>query len=253
LKQICFLVSLPRAGNTVLASVLNQNKKIGCTANSIVFELLHRINETKNNGMFTNFPDHGSINNVSKKIIENYYEDWKHEIIIDRSPATTPKNLEYYSYQNHKFIFLKRNLIEIVKSFVNLALKNDNKKPIEEIYQDILNPNSILQRGILAVTNGMKTIQKEKYIVIDYNDFVRDPKKEINNIYKFLNIESFEHNFKNLDQFSINGIQYNDNIFDSFKNIHTINTQSITKIKYSIELPQYVIDFCRNLENEVIL
>jgi len=249
LKEICFLVSLPRAGNTVLASILNQNKKIGCTANSIVFELLHKINETKNNGIFINFPDHISLNNVSKKIIQNYYEDWEQEIIIDRSPATTPKNLEYYAYENHKFIFLKRNLIEVVKSFVNLALKNNNKKPIEEIYQAIMHPNSILHRGILAVSNGMKSIQKEKYIVIDYNNFVKDPKKEITNIYNFLNIESFKHNFENLDQFSINGLQYNDSIFDSLRNIHTINTQSITKTEYHIELPQYIIDFCRNNEN----
>lgn len=253
MKQIYFLVSLPRSGNTVLASILNQNKKIGCTANSIVFELLHRVNETKNTEAFFNFPDQKSIQNVSKEIINNYYEDWKQEIIIDRSPATTPKNLEYYDYYNHKFIFLKRNLLEIVKSFVNLHLKNNSKKPIEEICQEILNSNSILQRGILAISNGIKFIQKEKYIVIDYNDFVRDPKKEIDNIYKFINIESFEHNFKNLDQFSINNIKYNDNIFDSYRDIHKINTESIVKSNYNIELPTYVIDFCRNLENEIIV
>lgn len=253
MKQIHFLVSLPRSGNTVLASLLNQNKKIGCTANSIVFELLHRVNETKNNEVFSNFPDHKSIQNVSKKIINNYYQEWEQEVIIDRSPATTPKNLEYYDYHNYKFIFLKRNLIEIVKSFVNLALKNDSEKPIEEIYQEILNPNSILQKGVLAVANGIKTIQKEKYIIIDYNDFVRDPKKEINTIYKFLNIESFIHNFKNFDQFSINNVKYNDNIFNSYRDIHKINTESIVKSNYNIELSPYMIDFCRNLENEIII
>ena len=107
-------MSLPRSGNTVLASILNQNKKIGCTPNSIVFELLHNINEAKKAKVFMNFPDHGSVQNVSKKIIQNYYQDWKQDIIIDRSPATTPKNLEYYDYQNYKYIFLKRLLSNIV-------------------------------------------------------------------------------------------------------------------------------------------
>ena len=253
MKQIFFLVSLPRSGNTVLASILNQNKKIGCTPNSIVFELLHNINEAKKTKVFMNFPDHNSVQNVSKKIIQNYYQDWKQDIIIDRSPATTPKNLEYYDYQNYKYIFLKRNLVEIVKSFIYLSLKNNTEKSIEKVYQEITDPNTMLLRSLLALTNGLKQIDKEKYILIDYNDFVKSPKDVIKKIYKFLNIEAFNHNFENIDQFSINGMKYDDSILGSYRNIHEINTESIIKRSYNIELPQHIIDFCRNYENLIIV
>jgi len=253
LKQICFLVSLPRSGNTVIGSILNQNKNIVCTANSIVFELLHRINQTKNTDMFMNFPDYESIHNVSKKIINNYYQDWKQKIIIDRSPATTPKNFEYYDYQNYKFIFLKRDLIEIVKSFINLSMQNKDQRPIKEIYEDIMNPNNILLNSVLAVSNGMKILNKKNYILLDYENFINDPKKEINKIYTFLNLKSFNHKFKNFNQFSVNGLKYDDNIFNYFKNLHKINTKSITKNSYNIELPSFIIDFCRNFETELII
>ena len=246
-------MSLPRSGNTVLASILNQNKKIGCTPNSIVFELLHNINEAKKAKVFMNFPDHGSVQNVSKKIIQNYYQDWKQDIIIDRSPATTPKNLEYYDYQNYKYIFLKRSLVEIVKSFIDLSLRNNTEKSIEKVYQEINDPNTMLLRSLLALTNGLKSIDKEKYILIDYNDFVKSPKDVIKKIYKFLNIEPFNHNFENIDQFSINGMKYDDSILGSYKNIHKINTESITKRSYNIELPQHIIDFCRNYENLIVV
>jgi len=253
LKQICFLVSLPRSGNTVIGSILNQNRNIACTANSVVFEILHRINETKNTDLFMNFPDHKSIHNISKKVINNYYQDWEQETIIDRSPATTPKNLEYYDYHNYKFIFLKRNLIEIIKSFINLSIQNKDQRPIEEIYESIINSNSILLRSILAISNGIKTLNRKNYIVLEYENFINNSKKEVNRIYTFLNLKPFKHRFKNLDQFSVNGLKYDDNIFNTYKNLHKINTKSIMKNDYYIELPSYIIDFCRNFENEIII
>ena len=41
MKNIFFLSGLPRAGNTLLSSILNQNKNIACTANSILPNILY--------------------------------------------------------------------------------------------------------------------------------------------------------------------------------------------------------------------
>ena len=38
--ELFFLVALPRSGNTLLASLLNQNPDIACTANSLTLEIL---------------------------------------------------------------------------------------------------------------------------------------------------------------------------------------------------------------------
>ena len=69
---------------------------------------------------------------------------------------------------------------------------------------------------------------------------------------EILNIESFNHNFENIDQFSVNGMKYDDSILGFYNNIHRINTESVTKRSYNIELPQHIIDFCRNYENLII-
>ena len=39
-KKLFFLVALPRSGNTLFASIINQNPNIVCTANSITLEIM---------------------------------------------------------------------------------------------------------------------------------------------------------------------------------------------------------------------
>ena len=39
-KKIFFLAGLPRAGNTILTSILNQNPDVCCTPNSITLEII---------------------------------------------------------------------------------------------------------------------------------------------------------------------------------------------------------------------
>ena len=39
-KQLFFLVAMPRSGNTLFASVMNQNPDIAATPNSITLEIM---------------------------------------------------------------------------------------------------------------------------------------------------------------------------------------------------------------------
>ena len=48
MKQMFFLHGLPRAGNTLLGSILNQNSKIAVTANSICADMLGELYTLKN-------------------------------------------------------------------------------------------------------------------------------------------------------------------------------------------------------------
>ena len=40
IKKLFFLVAMPRSGNTLLASIMNQNPDVVCTANSITLEIM---------------------------------------------------------------------------------------------------------------------------------------------------------------------------------------------------------------------
>ena len=55
--NINFLVGMPRAGNTILSSILNQNPNVKMSAHSILPTLLDSILQIKNHERFLNFPD----------------------------------------------------------------------------------------------------------------------------------------------------------------------------------------------------
>ena len=53
-KKIYFLAGFPRAGNTLLTSILNQNPDICCTPNSITLEIYKDVWNLKQTDVFLN-------------------------------------------------------------------------------------------------------------------------------------------------------------------------------------------------------
>ena len=72
-KKIFFLLALPRSGNTMFASLMNQNPDIGVTANSITLEIMKDIFLLKETDVFENYPDHKSLDNVLNKYTLNFH------------------------------------------------------------------------------------------------------------------------------------------------------------------------------------
>ena len=128
IKKVFFLVGLPRAGNTLLSSILNQNSDIAVTANSITADILYNLFILKDITTFKNFPDHKSFNNIAYHVFDLYYKDWKQKYIIDRSSWGTRENLRILkeTHKDIKIIVLIRDLIEVLASFILWSDKNPN-------------------------------------------------------------------------------------------------------------------------------
>jgi hypothetical protein len=120
MKQMYFLHGLPRAGNTLLGSLLNQNPKIALTANSPCADMLGDLYMLKYTDIFKNFQDHKSFDSVTKSLFQNYYKDWSADHIIDRAPWGVPINLKNLKLieKDIKIIILVRDVPEILASFI---------------------------------------------------------------------------------------------------------------------------------------
>ena len=128
-KQINFLVGLPRAGNTIFSSILNQNPKVAVTANSITNEIAKELIKLTRGEVFANFPYQEPFENVCKSVIPSYYKDWKEDYILDRGPWGYPSNLKYlkkYFDGELKFIVLVRDVLEVLQSFLKHSKENKN-------------------------------------------------------------------------------------------------------------------------------
>jgi len=246
-KQLFFLMGMPRSGNTLFASIMNQNKELVVTANSITLEIMKDLFLLKETDVFQNYPDHQSLDNVLDCVYDVFYKDWPQQYIIDRGPVMTNGNFELM--QKHfkrpfKCIVLLRDVMDVLASYMKWYTENPdsfvnrfNLKNDEEKLSKIMNAQGGVAKELIAIQNSFN--YKEQCYYLKYDDLVADPERCIKEVYKFLNIPYFQHKFFDLDQININGLGYNDRIMG--KNMHTIRNEIKKEYNPYIEkIPQRI-------------
>lgn len=224
-KKIYYLAGLPRTGNTLLGSILNQNPKVKVSPNSLLGSITYSMFLLKQNSIFKNFPDHKTLDNLIKKIFEHYYDNTKAEIIFERSCWGTVANLKLlkdYFEPNPKFLLLNRPIVEIIASFIKVQKKGNQQDAVNTLMNS---NNGKLIQDIRSARNIVKT--KQNYLMIEYDDLVNKTKESIDKIYKHFNLPKFKHDFLNLKQYNFNDAKYNDDVLDF--DLHTIRTDKIEK------------------------
>jgi len=191
-RKLLFLIALPRSGNTLFTSIINQNPEIACTANSVTLEIMKNLFLVKTTDTFKNFPDYKSLDNVLDNVYNLYYKDWPQRIIIDRGPALTSANpgnfelMQRHFKPGFKCIVLLRDLMEVFASYMKWYTENPDSFVNKFGFSD--------EEKLLALMNKNGAIVKEI--------------RSIQNAYNYPNMCHF--------------IKYNDTVVG--KNMHTIRT-----------------------------
>ena len=245
-------MAMPRSGNTLFASIMNQNPEIACTANSITLEIMKDIFLLKETDVFKNYQDHKSLDNVLNSVYYNFYKDWSQDVIIDRGPAMTEGNfmlLKKHLGQPVKCIVLWRDLLDVLASFIKwfenepTAYPNQyGKKNIEEKLSMLMNDKGSIAKELKGIQNAMKPKNRKDCFFIRYEDLVTQPEPTIKGIYEFLEMDYYPHRFHSLNQFTLNGLGYDDTIVG--KNLHTIKTDKLQleENPYKKMIPQSIIN-----------
>ena len=238
MKTLFFMSGLPRSGSTLLGSILSQHPKLQATPTSPLADLLCYINESFSKLDVRYTYDKKNIEyNTYSSILENFYNHIEKPYIIDkhRGWCKNITSIEKFLHQKPKIIATNRRVSEVLSSFILLIQKNkteDNfidahlRKQGKEINID--NQVECLWKNYISdpytgLVYGL-TNHRDNIHLIDYNDLINDPKKEINKIYEFLEIESYEHNFLNIE----NSCVEEDDMW-GLKNLHQIRS-SLQKI-----------------------
>ena len=246
-KKLFFLIAQPRSGNTLFASIMNQNPEIACTPNSITLEIIKDLHLLKTKDVFQNFPDHRSLDNVMNMVYDFYYKDWPQSIIIDRGPVMTTGNfglMQKHFNGTFKCIVLLRDLMDVLASYMKWytenpdAFVNKQGSTDEEKLIFLMKDDGAIAKELKAIQNSLN--YKDRCCYIKYNDLCQDPEKEIKKVYSFLEEPYFNHKFIDLDQININGLSYDDNVLG--RNMHTVKKEKIEKTynPYIEKIPQSI-------------
>lgn len=220
MKKFYFMAGLPRAGSTLLSTLLNQNPRFYSGPSSPVLGAMYAIhNNFISNELYTGYPKPDAVNQIIESVIENWYYDIEKPVVIDKNRAWCARVpfIEGYIKQEAKIIVPVRRIDEILTSILMMIKRNPFKDgqprinfvdeylvksniPIndENRCQHLLNNDGIVWESLNATKLGVEEGYSDKFHYVDYNDLVDDPQGELNKIYTFLGEDSFPHSFDNL-------------------------------------------------------
>ena len=247
-KKLFFLIAQPRSGNTMFTSIMNQNKDLVVTANSITLEIMKDLFLLKQTDVFQNYPDHKSLNNVLDSVYDIFYKDWPQRIIIDRGPVMTTGNfalMQKHFKRPFKCIILLRDLMDVLASYMQWYTENPDSFPNrfglqtdEEKLAMLMNKDGAVAKELEAIKNSYN--YKDICHYVKYDDMVTNPEEEFRKIYQFLDEPYFNHRFNNLDQINVNGLTYDDKIVGS--NMHKLFDGPVRKVynPYIEKIPERI-------------
>tara|TARA_R100000005_G_C4989411_1_gene197101 strand:+ start:791 stop:1684 length:894 start_codon:yes stop_codon:yes gene_type:complete len=219
-KSYYFMAGLPRSGSTLLSSLLNQNPEIYSGPSSPVLSTMHIIQNTlSQDELYQSYPKPEQASALVSDVINHYYADVEEKIVIDKNRGWTSSfgMARGFITPDPKVIVPVRDISEILVSFLTLVKRNPYQEGQEKI--NFIDENLIKQgfpindrnRCMFLVNNGIvgsslgsikETLENGEWVnchFVEYQQLVDYPQATMDKLYKFLDLESFEHDFDNVE------------------------------------------------------
>ena len=220
-KTFYFMAGLPRAGSTLLSTLLNQNPRFHSGPSSPVLGAMFSLHDNfQGNELYTGYPKPDQVNEIVGSVIRHWYSDVEQEVIFDKNRAWCARVpfIEGYIGQEAKIIVPVRRVDEILTSLLTMVHRNtfvEGQPRINFVDEQLVKANipindhnrceylltqhgGIVWESLNATKLGVDEGHRDKLHFVDYNDLVIDPQGELNDIYEFLGEEPFEHTFDGL-------------------------------------------------------
>jgi sulfotransferase len=213
-KKIFFISGLPRSGSTLLCNLLLQNPNFFATSTSSLLDLCIQLRD--NWGSFEghkNNPDGQDKWKVIQSVIKNYHNTDK-SIVFDKNRAWT-NHIEFMEKAlgyEVKVICCVRNLEDILSSFEKLfrnnradgeihsEFKNSKMKTLEGRCEVWTSDEGVLGRPYTHMKDAFERGLEKRMKLLPYEFFTFNPTRTMEEIYEWLELPFFQHDFENINQ-----------------------------------------------------
>ena len=242
-KTLHFLSGLPRSGSTVLAAILNQNPETHVSTTSGLTGALGSLVNAWSGGILEGTdPDRERLAQTMRGTIDAFYETTDKPVVIDKSRGwPTPNIMQSMGKvlgREPKIIATVRSVPDCMASFVRVA-KPDN---LDEFMQE--SPlREHLKESYVNLQAGLAT-DPECFLIIEYDDLIESPAKELSRIHEFLEMPPYSYDFDNIDGESV---KEDDEAIHGVAGLHDIKTKLEKQVREDpkITLGAYYNDYCQ--------
>jgi sulfotransferase len=256
-KTIFFQSSMPRAGSTLLQNIIGQNPYFYVTPTSSLstlvingaatFDRAEGFRKEKDYNLMKN-----SFHNYCKEGMNGYFST------ITNKPYVLDKSREWITvlpflnklYSSPKVITLVRDLRSVYSSFEKYFISNPESDhslcreldiPSFSLLGDRINyyQSSPLVMDVLRPLRDIIELKNKYNIkIIKFEDLCLKPQQTLDEIYSYLEIPSFKHNFNQISQ-----ITYENDNFHPFGD-HVIHPHlQLPPLDYNNYFPPSMLDY----------
>ena len=215
MKTFHYICGLPRSGSTLLTNILAQNPAIHTTPTSGCHDVLFGI---KNN--WNALIEHRASKELSdeanqKRVLRaalNAYHGTDKEIVIDKGRGWTSmmEMVEWLTDEKAKVLVPVRNVPQILASLENLHRKHiatrnhdgdyANGQTTQARVQQLLGNQSVFGLAFDRLRDALLRGYGDRLHFVEFDDLTQTPERKLQEIYDFLELPQFIHNFEKVER-----------------------------------------------------
>ena len=254
MTQYHFISGLPRAGTTLLSTILNQNPRFQASISGPLARFARSIiQESSAQGGYRIQCPAEKRKQIIQGIFDNYYDTPDKEVVFDTNRGwtlLTPLIKEIYP--TSKIICCVRDIKWILDSFEQLVRKNalnaTNMFSPEEntnVYtrcQTLLRDDRTLGFAYMGLKQAITGNEKKNIMLVEYEQLCKKPDLTMKAVYKFIGQPEFAHDFDNV------AASYDE--FDDDVNLVGLHTtrKKVQWIERELILPPDIIQHVKGME-----
>jgi hypothetical protein len=262
--MIYFLGGLPRSGNTLLSSILNQNPGIYSSQSSPMLPSIMELHHKRyREGLSISGDFELNFTNSITSFVNGFYSHIDKPVIIDRNKEwgriDSVELAKLYISKNPKIIFSVRNILDVLSSFINIL--GNNSSYVDQMANDfgfkkygrltqndvrcdfLMSPNGHVFRCMNALSQALDS--GYNIHLVDYDKLIETPLETMNSIHNFLEIENYDYAFNNIKKIEVD----KDYLTGLPEDMHKVRSKlEKISIPYKNTLSDYVIEKYSNLE-----
>jgi sulfotransferase len=211
MKKFYFISGLPRAGSTLLSAILVQNPMCYASISSpvqLVTQHMTEIDQIGTNQLLTN----DKIKLMIKSVFDVAYSDIDKPIIFDTNRSwTNLVELLNEVVDDLKIICCVRDIPSILNSFERVYRDNiyQYNSPVylnstQNVYfrcENLMKWDGSVGRHLASLKSAIHSTFADRIYILEYDSLVANPNSEMQNIYEFLGMDNFEHDFTKIENF----------------------------------------------------
>lgn len=264
-QKVLFMAGFPRAGSTLLANILAQNPKFYPTPTSgLIASYINLKDNWRNNDIYKSSGEnyiYPKIRTTLKNMLIGHYEEQilNGQIPIDKNRGWTGliDSLDEIFGCKVMIIFPIRHVGDVVISMEKINRKStinnhgDNGDWLGEQTtigraENFIKPNGVFGGPINNLRELLYRGEKNRLIIVPYNDMLAYPQETFDRIYAQLEMEKYNHNFTNVKQ-----VLFEQDMHHGFapNSLHKIREGALEKPS-TRDLRIFHNEFIMKLENE---